>query len=212
MKVDSTVVFEPTGTYTSIRIPALLLTKKGTLLAFAAGRTGNGSDWVEMDLIMKRSIDNGITWEPTKIIAHRQGEQPTDNPVPIVDHNGVVHLLYQRGYSRAYHIESKDDGITWSEPKDITSTFDAFKPEYDWKVIATGPGHSVQLKSGRLLVPIWLANSDVLTPKEVTSHLVSLRYIVTTMEKHGLGESLYLIFWILKIRVKRCLLNCLMAE
>lgn len=54
-------------------------------------------------------------------------------------------------------MRSVDDGVTWSEPVDITNTFEPFRKLYDWKVIATGPGHGVQLKSGRLVVPIWLA-------------------------------------------------------
>ena len=54
-------------------------------------------------------------------------------------------------------MRSTDDGLTWSNPIDITATFEPFRKHYDWKVIATGPGHGIQLKSGRLVVPIWLA-------------------------------------------------------
>jgi sialidase-1 len=40
---------------------------------------------------------------------------------------------------------------------EITRTFEEFKPEYAWKVIATGPNHGIQLARGRLLVPVWLS-------------------------------------------------------
>src|SRR6185369_12329506 len=50
-----------------------------------------------------------------------------------------------------------DDGLTFSSPVEITSAFDKFRSEYDWKVLATGPGHGIQLKNGRLLVPVWLS-------------------------------------------------------
>ena len=60
-------------------------------------------------------------------------------------------------YSRCYYTRSDDDGVTFSDPVDITATFDAFRPEYDWKVLATGPGHGIRLTSGRLLVPVWLS-------------------------------------------------------
>ena len=54
-------------------------------------------------------------------------------------------------------MRSTDDGMTWSKPIDITATFEPFRAKYAWKVIATGPGHGIQLRSGRLVVPIWLA-------------------------------------------------------
>jgi sialidase-1 len=162
---DSVVVFEPAaGKYSSLRIPALVISKKGTLLAFAAGRIESGSDWADMDLLLKRSEDKGKTWGEIQVVAKRDKMAPTDNPVPIVGSDGVIHLIYQRDYARAYHISSKDDGLTWSEPNDITPVFDAFKSEYDWKVLAPGPGHGIQLKNGRMVIPVWLANSDKMTP------------------------------------------------
>lgn len=150
--------------YSSLRIPALVVTKKGTLLAFAAGRIDSGSDWADMDLVMRRSTDGGDTWHALQVIAQREGKTPVDNPTPIVGSDGTIHLVYQRDYARAFYTSSTDDGKTWSEAKDITSAFDAFKDEYDWKVLAPGPGHSIQLANGRLVVPVWLADSDVETP------------------------------------------------
>lgn len=162
---DEVVVFEPkAGEYSSTRIPALVLTKKGTLLAFAAGRIESASDWADMDLLLRRSEDGGKTWGAVQVVAKRAGGKPTDNPAPIVDRDGTIHLLYQRDYAYAYHIQSTDDGLTWSRAVNITSTFEAFKQDYDWKVLAPSPGHGIQLKSGRLLVPVWLANSDKIKP------------------------------------------------
>jgi len=43
---------------------------------------------------------------------------------------------------------------------DATATFDAFKKNYAWKVLATGPNHSIQLKTGRLVVPVWLSTGE----------------------------------------------------
>lgn len=162
---EEVVVFEPKmGEYSSIRIPALALTKKGTLLAFAAGRIESASDWADMDLLLRRSEDGGKTWSAVQVVAERAGGKPTDNPAPIVGSDGTIHLLYQRDYAYAYHIQSTDDGRTWSRAVNITSTFEAFKQDYDWKVLAPSPGHGIQLKNGRLLVPIWLANSDKIKP------------------------------------------------
>jgi sialidase-1 len=75
-----------------------------------------------------------------------------------VEHRtGAVHLLYCVEYARCFDQRSDDDGQTFSEPVEITSTFEWFRPGYDWKVLATGPGHGIQLSNGRLLVPVWLS-------------------------------------------------------
>ena len=181
---DSSVVFVPSGEYASMRIPALVITKKGTLLAFCEARIGTASDWADMDMLMRRSTDRGKTWERFVVIAPRAAGQPTSNPTPIVDSHGTIHLLYQRDYARAYYISSKDDGKTWTEPTDITYAFEAFKPEYDWKVLAPGPGHAIQLKNGRLLAPVWLSDPDRLVPRR--SHGPSC---VATIYSDDLGRT-----------------------
>ncbi|AXY72623.1 exo-alpha-sialidase [Paraflavitalea soli] len=157
----TTVVFEPAGEYAAMRIPALVLTQKGTLLAFCEGRIGSASDTTDMDLLLRRSTDGGKSWEPTVVIAARQ-TGATSNPTPIVDRDGTIHLLYQRQYTHAYYTRSTDDGKTWRAAADITYAFDAFRPEYAWQVLAPGPGHAIQLNNGRLLAPVWLR-----TPKEI---------------------------------------------
>jgi sialidase-1 len=161
---ETSIVFEPGGAYASMRIPALVLTKQGSLLAFCEGRIGTASDWAEMDMLMRRSTDGGRTWEPAIVIAPRQGPMPTSNATPIVDRDGTIHLLYQRGYANAYYTKSTDDGKTWSTAVDITYAFEAFKPEYNWQVLAPGPGHSIQLKNGRLVVPVWICEPAKLLP------------------------------------------------
>lgn len=183
-KPDSSVVFVPGGEYASMRIPALVTTKKGTLLAFCEARIGTASDWADMDMLMKRSTDQGKTWEPHVVIAAREGGKPTSNPTPIVDREGTIHLVYQRDYARSYYTQSKDDGKTWGQAVDITYAFDAFKPEYDWKVLAPGPGHAIQLKNGRLLVPVWMSDPDKLVPRR--SHGPSC---VATIYSDDLGKT-----------------------
>lgn len=160
---ETHVVFEPGGLYASMRIPALVVTKKQTLLAFCEARIGTASDWADMHLALRRSTDEGKTWSPIHVLdSFKQG--PVGNPVPIVDDRGTVHLLYQKDYKDAFYISSADDGLTWTAPVDITPVFDRFRPEYDWKVVAPGPGHGIQLKNGRLLSAVWLADSKKLTP------------------------------------------------
>jgi len=181
---DSSIVFSPGGEYASMRIPALVITKKGTLLAFCEGRIGTASDWADMDLLMRSSKDGGHTWTAPIVIAPRKGGQPTSNATPIVDSNGTIHLLYQRDYATAYYTSSSDDGKTWAPAADITYAFEAFKPEYDWKVLAPGPGHSIQLKNGRLLVPVWLSNPEKVTPRR--GHAPSC---IATIYSDDLGKT-----------------------
>jgi sialidase-1 len=161
---ESSIVFEPDSLYKSTRIPALVVTPKGTLLAFCEGRIGTASDWADMNLIMRRSTDGGRTWREIKILDSNKGA-PVGNPTPIVDEKGTVHLLYQKDYAEAFYTWSDDDGISWKTARNITSVFNQFKPEYDWKVLAPGPGHGIQLKNGRLLAAVWLANSSKLVPR-----------------------------------------------
>ncbi|HVU83550.1 MAG TPA: sialidase family protein, partial [Puia sp.] len=158
---DTTLLFDPVHDgYTMYHVPAIIRSKKSTLIAFAEGRYGNGNDWTEIDLVMRRSTDNGNTWGPLQILVPHSHGMPTSNITPIADRNGTIHLLYQVNYAHAYYIKSTDEGKTWSAPIDITYAFDAFKKDYNWKVLAPGPGHAIQLKNGRLLVPVWLCTPD----------------------------------------------------
>jgi len=157
---------------TFYRIPGMVVTAKGTVLAYCEARKSSMSDWGEIEIHLRRSTDGGKNWEPARQIAHfgdrlegnprksegGEHEQTVNNPVAIVDRKtGAIEFLYCINYARCFSIRSTDDGLTWSAPVDITATFEPFKVKVNWKVIATGPGHGIQLKTGRLVVPIWLA-------------------------------------------------------
>ena len=158
------------------RIPGMVVTTKGTVLAYCEARINNSSDWGEIEIHLRRSTDGGKTWDAPRRIAHRgarlegnprkksggEREQTVNNPVAIVDRvTGAIEFVYCVNYARAFAMGSTDDGLTWTDPVDITASFEPFRRHYDWKVIATGPGHGLQLKNGRLVVPIWLAYGAV---------------------------------------------------
>ncbi len=158
------------------RIPGIVVTTKGTVLAYSEARKNNSSDWGEIEIHLRRSTDGGKTWEDSKHIAHHgeriegnprkakggEHEQTVNNPVAIVDREtGAIEFLYCVNYARCFSMRSMDDGVTWSKAAEITSSFEPFRKKYDWKVIATGPGHGIQLKSGRLVVPIWIAYGGI---------------------------------------------------
>ncbi len=144
------------GGYATYRIPGIVMTKRGVLLAYTSARHGV-SDWADIDVVMRRSLDHGQSWTPSsRLLGDSHGT--TDNPVAIVDYtNGAVHFLFQRNYERCFYMRSDDDGKSFSQPVDITPVFEQFRSEYDWRVIAPGVGHAIQLQSGRLLVPVWMS-------------------------------------------------------
>jgi sialidase-1 len=168
-----------TDGYALYRIPGIVGTTKGTVLAYCEARRTGKSDWDTIDVMLRRSTDGGKTWEPRRHIAHHgvkvaknpvalerkqatPDDQTVNNPVAIVDRQtGAVHFLYCVEYARCFHLRSDDDGKTFSEPVEITTAFDRFRPAYEWRVLATGPGHGVQLKNGRLVVAVWLSTGAI---------------------------------------------------
>jgi sialidase-1 len=172
--LEKTPVFPPgMNGIARYRIPGIVVSTKGTVLAYSEARRNSSADWGEIEVHLRRSTDGGKTWQEPKHIAHSgtrmegnphkkkdggEHEQTVNNPVAIVDREtGAIEMLYCINYARCFAMRSTDDGVTWSTPVEITATFEPFRKHYDWKVIATGPGHGIQMKSGRLVVPIWLA-------------------------------------------------------
>ena len=165
-----------TDGYTHYRIPGVIVSPKGTVIVFCEARKNKSGDWNTIDIYMRRSFDGGKTWEKRRKIAEppekvqqnevalkrglaKPGEITMNNPVMIPDpKTGAIHFLYCIEYARCYYRRSDDDGKTFSKAVDITGTFDLFRKDYNWKVLATGPGHGLRTRSGRLIVPVWLSD------------------------------------------------------
>ncbi|MET9775906.1 sialidase family protein [Streptomyces sp. NPDC006367] len=154
--------------YACFRIPAIVRTTGGTLLAFAEGRVLNCGDAADIDIVLRRSTDGGRTWGPLQVVNDGGGDTH-GNPAPVVDRTtGRILLLetYNAGRTddagcavpceRAPHVQhSDDDGRTWSVPRDLTAQV---RPPGWNSWYATGPVHGVQLtgggRAGRLVVGV----------------------------------------------------------
>jgi sialidase-1 len=148
---ESDLFVSGTNGYHTYRIPALVVTTEGTVLAFCEARRNSRHDDGEIDLMLRRSTDGGRTWSDGQVIAD-DGDHTMGNPCPVVNQgDGTVWLPFCRDNRRVFVINSKDDGRTWSAPAEITNNVMA--PGWPW--IGTGPGHGIQLQNGRLVIPSW---------------------------------------------------------
>ncbi len=142
------------GGYRRYRIPALTVTPRSTVLAFCEARRHTGHDDDEIDILLRRSLDGGRTWEPPQAVVS-DGDRTCGNPCPMVDgHTGAVLLPFCKDNQEVFLTRSDDDGQTWSAPVAIPGVKDA-----SWSYVGTGPGHGIQLASGRLLIPAWADES-----------------------------------------------------
>jgi sialidase-1 len=149
--------------YVSYRIPALLATPRGVVLAFAEARRDGGNDWGCNDLVYRRSTDCGRTWDAlcTLAVQADYGEGPVSNPALCLDPaTGDVVLLFCWNYARVFLCRSTDDGATFSAPEEITAVAERWRAVYAWRVVATGPGHGLTLRNGRMVVPVWLSTGE----------------------------------------------------
>ena len=161
------------------RIPGLVTTGAGTLIAVYDNRYNNSKDLQEdIDIGMSRSTDGGETWEPMKVIMDmgEHGGLPRNlngigDPCILYDHisNTVwVAALWISGSApdkmlwwasqpgmtpqetgQLMLVKSSDDGVTWSQPVNIT---DQVK-DPAWQLLLQGPGRGIVLRDGTLVFP-----------------------------------------------------------
>ncbi|HIL71314.1 MAG TPA: exo-alpha-sialidase [Verrucomicrobia bacterium] len=168
-EINETILFrkgKENDGYNNIRIPAICLSSKGTLLAFAEGRVSGDSG--KIHTILRRSTDGGNTWSSLQI-AWQDGDNTCGNPCPIVDRDtGTIWLFLtwnlgadsegeiMTGKSkyprRVYLCKSTDDGRSWSKAIHMPHL-----RKSSWRWYATGPGNGIQLTRGahrgRLICP-----------------------------------------------------------
>lgn len=149
--------------YHTCRIPALLALPGSRVLAFCEGRADWSEDHGRIDILMRSSDDGGETWSEPRVIA-RNGTDTIGNPCPVyVKQTGRIFLflntnradgpeemilkgLALRGVG---YISSEDMGESWSAYTDLTNELK--RPDWTW--YAVGPGHALEMESGRIVIP-----------------------------------------------------------
>lgn len=190
---EAAMVFKSgTEGHESYRIPAIIRLPDGELLAFAEGRVHGSNDFGDINIVLKRSTDNGKTWGPITTVVDYAALQ-AGNPAPVVDltdpafPQGRIFIFYNtgnnhenevregKGYREVWYKTSSDEGATWTDPVNITKQVHRpnqpqVNKEYnfreDWRSYANTPGHAFQftcgLYKGRILVA---ANHSAGDPK-----------------------------------------------
>ncbi len=166
-------LFKPGDTGSkNFRIPALVCTPKGTLVALADRRPNGGRDLpADIDLAIRRSTDNGQTWSPIQVIADLPAPDGASDAAMLVDRqNGRVWVAYTVGYNAgiaqaqtglvgrtavSHLLFSEDDGRTWSKPVNIGPQVK--DPAFKW--MGFGPGAGACMADGTLTFSCY-ANQD----------------------------------------------------
>ncbi|HWF19718.1 MAG TPA: sialidase family protein [Verrucomicrobiae bacterium] len=155
--------------YPVFRIPAIVKTHQGTLLAFAEARAAR-ADGSQNKIVLKRSHDKSVTWEKAQLIWDDSANSLNNPTVVVENQTGRIVLIFQRypkgiyendvvpgldgeRICRAFVTYSDDDGLTWAKPTDITASVK--RPTAT--SIASGPGIGIQLArgkhAGRIIIP-----------------------------------------------------------
>jgi SSS family transporter len=232
------------GNVEGYRIPGIVVSPKGTVLAFVEARI-DYHDQTPNHIVLKRSMDGGISWSPSIMIeesngsywtVHKELIDPLDNPekkevwtniAPVVDYEtGRIFFFYSlnegeiagmnlQRYTKVFYKYSDDDGLSWSERKEITSLLhvkeggtpntddsgsyirdvNGFPCDHLGRAFhMPGPGHGIQLSTGRLLLQIWNRTALGKISEDGISIPISIenrKYGISTIYSDDHGDTWY---------------------
>jgi sialidase-1 len=157
--IQHNVLFEPgEEAGRGYRIPAMIVLPGDVVLAFAESRIDAMSDLLDINIVMKRSMDGGRTWSSLQVVED-MGQHTVHSPAPVYDNNTqTVWLPFCVDYKTLYLTESIDLGRTWSEPRNMSQEQGLLENTY----CHNGPGNGIQMSTGRLVIPTSLNEPRVL--------------------------------------------------
>ncbi len=142
---ENQLVMESNDSVAAYAIPNIVSSPEGTVLCIATARLGDNHDWGNVQqVVVSRSVDNGVTWENPRIIASINDWTVRQTSAMVDPENGKVMVFGHKspllnsdgermseiwkinfpekikdlgaGY---FFVESFDEGKTWSEMIDI---------------------------------------------------------------------------------------------
>src|SRR3989338_9491949 len=110
------------GGYACIKIPSLVCTGNGTLIALGEARTGSCSDFTQTSLVSKRSFDGGATWGALTVVFAEEGHV-IGNAAPVVVPKGAsggeeLVMPFCRDNREVFVAFSVDAGASWSRSEE----------------------------------------------------------------------------------------------
>lgn len=170
------------------RIPGMITSKKGTLIAAYDIRYNHHGDLpANIEVGVSRSTDGGQSWEPMIIAMHKDieglGHGVGDPAILVDDVTGRIWMAVLGAPKTGHPIWSSvagstspanvgqyllaysdDDGITWSEPINITESIKRLGDEDTklWGCLFQGPGNGFTMRDGTLVFPsqVWTKKED----------------------------------------------------
>ncbi len=142
------------------RIPAMVTAPNGDLVVAIDERVPSCDDLRgsrDINLVIRRSADRGKTWtDMERIVDFPKGRSASD-PSMIVDReSGKIFLFYnymdldrEKDIYYLHVIRSGDNGLSWSQPEDITGQITKAEWHKDFKFITSGRG--IQTRTGKLV-------------------------------------------------------------
>ena len=155
------------------RIPAICRTNDGTIICACDMRHDSNADLAEpIQIIIRRSLDDGYTFLPAQIIAGT-GPQGSgygySDPSLVVDRvTGAVLCVFNAGNRfqsstasnqiRNVYCISYDNGATWSDPIDFTPQIYGYQctdpQRKNWHAVFVVSGSGIQCDDGRIMFTI----------------------------------------------------------